>query len=278
MRVRPYISIGALIFVLTTGYAQQPAPLQVQLPPAAAVSGDHLLKFNLDFPGGHPRDLVAYIEKAQGHPLNVIIPDDLAETELPRLIMNNVDVDQLFDALELASHKTQAYVTGNNGVYGGGQSWSQMNTSYGFRTSGKHTDDSIWYFYAEKPNMTPPSIVSSRTSRFYELAPYLDRGFTVDDITTAVRTGWKMLGYHEAPGKAEQAEFAKYQMPDISFHKETQLLIAVGDPDKLSVIDDVLRALQTVPPKNAASPFNPVVPGQPGPRRALPPPTAQPNQ
>jgi hypothetical protein len=56
----------------------------------------------------------------------------------------------------------------------------------------------------------------------------------VDDITTAIQTGWKMMGDKETP--------------EISFHKETKLLIAVGEPDQLGVIDDVLKALQ--PPPN----------------------------
>jgi hypothetical protein len=31
--------------------------------------------------------------------------------------------------------------------------------------------------------------------------------------------------------------------PEISYHKETKLLIAVGEPDKLQVIENVLSAL-----------------------------------
>jgi hypothetical protein len=51
----------------------------------------------------------------------------------------------------------------------------------------------------------------------------------VDDITTAVETGWKMLG--------------ETSPPTISFHKDTKLLIAVGEPSKLELIDAVLKAL-----------------------------------
>ena len=39
--------------------------------------------------------------------------------------------------------------------------------------------------------------------------------------------------------------------PQISFHKETKLLIAVGEPDKLEVIDNVLKALQPAPQTRA---------------------------
>ena len=202
------------------------------LTPASA-----LTKFNLDFPGGAPKELVAAIQKATGKPLNAIIPDEHANIKLPPLKMTGVDVPQLFQALQLASAKVIAYVTGNSfGGFGGGggqnQSYQQMNTSYGFRTSGTPTDDSIWYFYADKPNL--PTLEPVKTSRFYALTPYLDRGLTVDDITTAIQAGWKMLGDKETP--------------TISFHKETKLLIAVGEPDKLRVIDDVLKALEPASP------------------------------
>lgn len=235
---------------ITSGFAQTATPAEQtfsQRVQAAAKASEgtqeaKLTKFSLDFPGGTPQQLVTAIEKAIGKPLNVIIPDEHADFKLPPLKMNKVTVYQLFQALELTSQKTEAYVTGT--YYGGGfggpgnQSYQQMRTSYGFRTpntqSGALTDDSIWYFYVEKPNM--PQLVSSvvpKVCRFYPLTSYLEGGLTVDDITTAIQTGWKMLGDKETPA--------------ISFHKETKLLIAVGDPAKLETIDAVLKALSPAP-------------------------------
>src|ERR1035437_1050455 len=65
-----------------------------------------LTKFNLDFPGGTPKELVAAIEKAMGKPLNAIIPTEDADLQMPPLKMNDVVVPQLFAALESASRKT----------------------------------------------------------------------------------------------------------------------------------------------------------------------------
>jgi hypothetical protein len=183
-----------------------------------------LTKFNLDFPGGTPAELVKAIQKATGKPLNVIIPTEDADIQLPPLKMNDVVAPQLFTALEVASRKTVALQNFNFP-----NSYSQFTTEYGFKTAdGPISDTSIWYFHAEKPNL-PPVISEAKVCRFYFLEPYLDRGFTVDDITTAIQTGWKMMGEKETP--------------EISFHKETKLLIAVGEPDKLAVIDNVLNAL-----------------------------------
>ena len=188
-----------------------------------------LTKFNLDFPGGTPKELVAAIEKATGRPLNAIVPDELANAKLPSLKMNSVDVSQLFQALAAASHKSEAVISGTGSPYGP-SSYQIANTSCGFRmgSEGKLSDDTIWYFYVEKPTL-PPLSSSARVCRFYSLAPYLDRGVTVDDITTAIETGWKMLG--------------ETSLPMISFHKDTKLLIAVGEPSKLEPIDAVLKAL-----------------------------------
>jgi hypothetical protein len=188
-------------------------------PPSAESS---LAKFNLDFPGGTPEKLVAAIEKATGRPLNAIVPDDYAETKLPALRMNNVNVAQLFQALEASSRKQEEI---------GNTTWS---VSYGFKTEGKPSDDSIWNFCVVKPEFHPPT----KTCRFYSLAPYLDSGISVDDMTTAIETGWKMLG-ESSP-------------PTISFHKDTKLLIAVGEPSKLETIDAVLKALGPPKPSPAA--------------------------
>ena len=190
-----------------------------------------LTKFSLDFPGGIPKQLVGAIEKAMGRPLNAIIPEEYADTKLPPLKMSNVDVRQLFQALELASVKREAYVTS---TYGPNSNYQQMTTSYGFRTQGPISDESVWYFSVEKPTLPPAQVrTPPKTCRYFSLTPYLDRGQTVDDITTAIQTGWKMLGDDDTP--------------KISFHKETKLLIAVGDPGKLETIDAVLNALRSAP-------------------------------
>ena len=146
--------------------------------------------------------------------------------------MKNVDVQQLFDALQAASMKSEAYVTGttHGGGFSPGQSYQVANTAYGFKTQGRVTDESIWYFFVQKP--VGPPLSPPKASRFYSLAPYIERGLSVDDITTAIQTGWKMLGDKDTPA--------------ISFHKDTKLLIAVGEPAKLETIDAVLRALQSV--------------------------------
>ena len=238
------IRVAACLFAMTlTPVFSQPVPPAPQLPPPGAPSFQQrlqtiinhanppqdpapvLTKFNLDFPGGTPAELVKAIEKAMGKPLNAIIPTEDADIQLPALKMNGVVTPQLFTALEAASRKTVAIQNGP--VFG--NSYSLSTTDYGFKTAdGPISDTSIWYFHVEKPNL-PPVISTEKICQFYSLSPYLDRGFTVDDITTAIQTGWKMQG------DASAAE--------LNYHKETKLLIAFGEPYQLQAIQNVLNTL-----------------------------------
>jgi len=217
---------------LSVAFGQQPGPtFQERLTAiqsaqkGAEANTPALTKFDLEFPGGTPAELVKTIEKATGKPMNTIISDEDANVQLPPLKMNHVDVAQLFQALEAASQKV---VTVAGGPFSG--SYQQQRTGYSFKTtSGNLSDDSIWYFHVEKPSLPPVISSQPKVCRFYTLTPYLDRGFTVDDITTAIQTGWKMAGATPPP--------------ELNYHKETKLLIAFGEPDKLAIIESVLQSL-----------------------------------
>src|SRR5690242_14620396 len=63
----------------------------------------HLTRFDLDFAGGTPNDLVRAIEKATGKPLNIVIPTGAADVPLPPLKMRGITVAELFKALQAAS-------------------------------------------------------------------------------------------------------------------------------------------------------------------------------
>ena len=174
-----------------------------------------LPRFDLDFAGGTPGDLVRVIEQASRKPLNAIIPDDCANVKIPRISVKNVTVAQLFEAVTSASKDTRRFASGN----------SALISAYGFRTESRPDENSIWYFYWDKlVDSTPPVVC-----RFYQLSPYLEAGYKVEDITTAIETAWKMLGIT--------------RQPEIKYHKDTKLLIAVGGEDKLLMIDEALRQL-----------------------------------
>jgi hypothetical protein len=185
---------------------------------APAIAQPELTKFDLDFPGGTPGQLVAAIQKASGRPLNVIVDPEDANRQLPPVKMSRVTVPELFGALSNAC--TRYRMVG--GIY--------TQTALGFSTpQSRVSDDSIWIFRVQEQP------IQSKESRFYLLTPYLDQGLTVDDITTAIQTAWKLRGITTAPV--------------LNYHKETKLLIAVGYSGELGTISDVLTALGRPKPK-----------------------------
>lgn len=203
----------------------------------------NLVRFDLDYPGGTPGQLVEAIEKASGKPLNAIIPYEFATVNLPQLRMKSVTVPELFDALRAASSRAVTRVGGYSIMRGPGTGSGLMpqvelvQTSYGFETTGTRRDNTVWHFFINQP--LP---VESKGTRFWQLAPYLET-YTVEDITTAIQTAWKMLG-EKTP-------------PTMSFHKETKLLIAVGDQGKLQLIDTVLEQLSKGIPQPQSDPSAP---------------------
>ena len=173
-----------------------------------------LPRFDLDFPGGSIRDLGPAIEKALGKPVNVIIPKDV-ELELPPISVRNITVWQLFNSLNGLRHEENVYT---------------------FVTDGRPDENSIWQLVLLRRDYEG---VGRRDQhcRFYQLGPYLDAGYRVEDITTAVETGWKMLG--------------ETNLPSISYHKETKLLVVVGYDSDLNLIDQALSQLHRVKPEES---------------------------
>lgn len=219
--------------------AQQPKPRTVnQAAPEVTFT-----KFDLDFPGGTPAELVAAIEKATGKPLNAIIPTEHANVNLPTLKMRNVAAPTLFDALIATTLRTVPYDTRRYSPRGGSHV-QNYRESYGFRSQAGGLnlgDETVWYFHYEKH--TPPPKFSE--CRYYQLDSYLE-SYSIDDITTAIQTGWRMLDEKDEP--------------ELSFHKETSLLIAVGSPGDLELIDTVLLQLSQALPRPA-----PMAPAAPAP-------------
>lgn len=214
-----------MVLGILTGPAQIPPPSFGRfVGTVPAYQTNDLTTFSLDFPGGTPAELVKAIEEATHEPLNAIIPSDDTDIILPSLKMSKVVAPQLFAALEAASRQSIAYRTSNFG-----NSYSVEETDYGFKTADAPvTDSSIWYFFVNRPTL-PPMVSTQETCQFYQLQPYLNRGFTVDDITTAIQTGWKMAGITSPP--------------ELDYHKQTNLLIAFGKPEDLQTIQNVLISL-----------------------------------
>lgn len=224
------VVIGYLLASSLHGQVQVPAQGLASYLPGQQPT-PQLPTFDLDFPGGNPEILIEHINlKLTESPVNVIIPGESNNIEIPAMKLKNVTVQQVFEALGRASQKMVAYPTGF-ADYGGVpfanrvQNLQTFTTSYTFQTTPPITTNSVWYFVVQKP----PQSEEPKICRFYQLGPYMEQGLNINDITTAIKAGYKMLG-EAAP-------------PELNFHQETQLLIAVGGASKLSLIEEVLRQL-----------------------------------
>jgi len=207
-----------------------------------------LPKFDLDFPGGTPEQLVKAIEKATDKPLNAVIPDDCKDLKIPAFSVKKVTVAQLFQALKQASKKNERFIVldpRERSIGGNGSDVYSYTSQYGFKTEGVPTENSIWCFYWDRGNgdrgnpYAPWEVLSSTVCNFYQLEPYLEAGYKVDDITTAVETAWKMFGVTNPPA--------------ISYHKDTKVLIVVGKQDEVNLVGDILKQLSTEKPKDRSA-------------------------
>jgi len=150
MKTSLLVAAGLLALPLMPALAQPP-PGTIGYTIGSPQPSKEMTRFDLDFPGGTPKDLVAAIQKAMGRPLNVIVPDEYNDIPLPTLKMSHVDVQQLFQALQQASTKSEMV------QFGPGMPVQNVTTSYGFTPgSGPPSDDTIWYFRASKPPATQP--------------------------------------------------------------------------------------------------------------------------
>jgi hypothetical protein len=242
--------LGCLIVAGTMAMAQTPGePAGGRIAQRRAIIGapgpgsgsaeaeKDLPRFDLDFPGGTPSELVEAIRK-EIETLNAIIPEKDRADRIPAFKVKGVTVPELFRALKSASMRTVTHQTGvvdYGGAPGNRRSILQQTpTQSGFETFGAPTREAVWYYSASNEPKLQATVC-----RFYQLAPYLGT-YKVEDITTAVQAGWKMLGEKDTP--------------QLNYHEDTKLLIAVGSPDKLEMIDAALLELTKGKPKPEALP------------------------
>lgn len=80
--------------------------------------------------------------------------------------------------------------------------------------------------------MTTPR-ASEKSTIFFDLSKILDKSLTIEDVTTAIRTGWTAA----SDGKEPAAEALK-------FHQESKLLIATGPPERLEAVEAIIKLLE----------------------------------
>jgi hypothetical protein len=119
--------------------------------------------FDLSFAGGTPQKLVSEMERAGGLKLNVLVPSELTDARIPPMELRSVNVQDVFDSLDLLSRDSMRWI--RTGGSGGGK-------------------PNLWVL-ARVPD-------TRKTQAFY--VGHLLNKFKIDDITTAVQTTWQLGG------------------------------------------------------------------------------------
>lgn len=183
-------------------------------------------RFDFKFNGGTPRQFVDAVSAQSGLKVNVMIPTEDASQQLPAIDVYNVTIPQLFGAITQASQgvtNVWSYVQGQRERIG-------LQFFKGFRSADQPpSQDSIWYYFAKIPRDEPPP-VEPVTVKVYELSSLLN-DYTVDDITTAIKTTWQML------------DSDSQVKPEMKFHAQTGLLVVRGTNQQLSMISQVIQQL-----------------------------------
>lgn len=184
--------------------------------------------YNLNFPGGTPGQLVTAMTAASGKPVNLVIAEELANVRIPPVQVNQVTTPMLLGALNFEGSR----LTDN------GQRLENYHTDFQIAAGSNPRDpNAIWCLRSS-------DFRTGIVARFYLLSKYLEAGLSVDDITTAIQTAWKMTGAED--------------LPKLSYHKETNLLIVVGPTPEIPIVESVLRELDKFhPEKQPSSPAPP---------------------
>jgi hypothetical protein len=219
-------AVAVVTSISSSSLAQSPRPGIVSAPRQIQVGGQNysveppppeLPRFDLDFPGGAPEDLIKTISRVQGAKVNAIIPDEHVDVKIPRLQLSHVTVPEVFTALLAANSVGTRYPIS------------------GFKSTGDGviTTNTIWTYFSD-PVYEASKSVNNQKLKVFSLSRHLgkpEQGLhSVEDIITAVQTGWKMQRI--TPN------------PELTYHPETKLLMVFGSDAALTLIADVLKQLE----------------------------------
>ena len=171
--------------------------------------------FDLSFAGGTTNELIEAMKKAgekefrNGIVVNVLIPPELKDIKVPPMQLRSVNPKAVFEALNLVWRDTFQ--------------WTRSIPPGWAAGAYSATSVDIWIL-SRKPDQR-------KTQAFY--VGNLLQKFKIDDITTAVRTTWQFAGKND-----------KTTDPELKYHQDTQLLIALADDAQLKTALEVLSQLK----------------------------------
>lgn len=183
-------------------------------------------KFDINFSGGNPAQLLEVIEKTAGERPNAVIHPECAKLDLPPFRLRSVSAYQVFMTLNTLNQSMSDSGFWQRVPMEEGEVWTLLPQN---KSPGPG---------AQLPPSGQPSAKRQNNCQVFNLSPYLDK-YTVEDLTTAIQGAWDLMQLEENPA--------------IKYHKDTKLLIVVGSIPSLRVVADVLRQLEpNLDPKQKA--------------------------
>lgn len=167
--------------------------------------------------------------------VNFIVPENARSASVPRLVLRNVTLRDILDAMELVSEKhIRWFVPGTEPI-------AVDQTGLPIIPRATNSQGNLVTFIFTAPHDTvetrPPS---PYVCRVFSLAPYLanrsekDMTVAVQSLYSALETAWEMLKKYDRDVRT----------PTLKIHDGTKLLIAVGRDRELAVIEQVIKQLQ----------------------------------
>jgi len=223
--MKKLIVIALLVQTALSAYAQATPGTPAPRPPGAGsvTKITDTTRFEIVFPGGTPRDLIAMLDQAVGPEANVIIAPTMEKARIPAFTLRNVTLSDVFMALNSLTDSN------NSGM------WTATGSAA-----------PVWVLNPTPPKADPfqqrLNTVANPPKRevcdIFPVSHFLTT-YKVEDITTAVQTAWSMQ--EDASGAT------------LKFHVDTGLLIAVGPVEKVAIVKSVLSSLeQNIARKEAA--------------------------
>jgi hypothetical protein len=210
------------------GLGQLPPQVAARYFPGVASSPAQEPEFRIKeiyFKGGTPEELVKALRDAifqtdSKKVLNVLISPEMKRVMIPPFSLQNVTLSDVFQALNNVSDNAKS---GQWQLSGSSEPiWVLNPVSAGGIDPLTGLPVGMGGFRAPKEPMS---------CEVYPVAGYLT-ALKIDDITTAIQTAWNLI-----PNGGEQTGTLK-------FHKDTELLIAVGTAQQLALIKSVLSSLR----------------------------------
>jgi hypothetical protein len=183
---------------------------------------------SFSFPGGTAAEFVEILKKQVNPPPNIIVAPKLTGTPVPEFELKNVTLADIFQALNNLSEdkSVQWQLSGSTEPI-----WV-LNPTPGANNAGAAQPVSGFGsgFPVDPLTGMPIPTNNGRICQILPLGKYLGE-YKVEDITTAVKTAWSMMGDDSGA--------------QLKYHTDTKLLIAVGTSAQLSILSQVLTSLES---------------------------------